>query len=232
MIIVYLFLPVSMICAGSTQITVSIDTVSVSTLSEVDTLDIILSAGSELGGFDFKIGSGSSKAVISDVLPGEFVGFCRWDIFNKRSLEIPDVSIASSIWHVVGLADMAIDDTVKAIYSMDHDASLIRLEVQTRERSTLSAPESIPFFFYWDGCSDNTLSSVSGDTLILSSEVRDGFSGKNYPVSSQFPSYTGLTDDCSRILSNPRIQQNLVLRNGGWRFITRPDSTVIDSSDH
>lgn len=200
-----------------------------------DTLDVTLeSFGSQIAGFDFKIGTNTRYLNIIKVLPGRIVDSCRWELFSARPVgtdTLPDRP--SQLWHAVGLAKMFIDSTTPTCFGFDTVASILRLVVSNEH--ILQMPETTAaIFFFWEDCRDNTLSGRSGRSLAISSHVLDFYPVDLPEAKGALPTRRGAPNQCI-VPSKPNVPiRRIEFRNGGIQYVIRtPDSDrkILETKD-
>ncbi len=192
----------------------------------LDTVEVTLeSFGSPIAGFELKIGCNSRLVYISDVLPGKILDSCRWQFYNaRRSPNENKEGYPENLWRVVALARLVTDTTEPGCFGFDKQASILRI-VLSREaaltRSTLLPGDfdsAAAVFFYWEKCTDNSLSGKSGRTLIVSQSVLD-----YYPVdlpdgASIFPTRKGTPLQCLVQSKKNFLIRQAEFHNGGIKL--------------
>jgi len=216
------------------NLVLSIERVAVHSGRILDTLDVTLESGGHLvAGFDIRIALESQYLEILEILPGEVLDSCSWEFFKAK----PDDDVARenyprSVWHVVALAELIVDETEPHCYGLDRQASLLRLVVSS-EHVDLAPDAEVAVFFFWESCSDNSVSGVTGNTLLLSSKLYDYYPVDDYESDGLFPTRLGAPEQCiDPSVTNPP-RRRIEFHNGGVEFIIQllPDSSHIDSAD-
>ena len=194
-----------------------------------DTLDIMLNSGdAELGGFELKFGAPGRFFDIVEILPGELCDSCQWEMFNAKRLDSQKKPEFPSIfWQVVALAKVLPDSTRKVCFTLNRPTSLARLVV-SNEFSHQYQDTSLPLYFIWDDCTDNSVSGVDGNTLYLSNRVVDFFPNNFDTTGNPFPTVRGAPRNCIKP-GGPNIPKRAIeFRNGGIEFklnLTPEDTT-------
>lgn len=209
------------------QIIISIDSVTSGFDFNQDTVDIILTNfGQPIAGFDLKIGINSHAFNILEVLPGEIPDSCQWETFNaKSSLGGNWEGAPRAVWQILGLAEFMPDSVRPLCYGFDRPASIARLvvELDSIHARTLSH-NFLPIYFLWEDCTDNTVTNVRGDSLMMSISV-DGISySDSTGTAFRLPSRYGSPASCIKPKAKNKPVRKLVFENGGVRV-----GTVVDN---
>ncbi|MFQ6007991.1 MAG: hypothetical protein ACE5K8_03480 [Candidatus Zixiibacteriota bacterium] len=196
-----------------------------------DTLAITLNSfGQLLAGFELKFGIESPFIDIDTVLPGELYDSCRWEFFNSRSLANPDRDgYPPILWQAVAIAQVSPGEQGPICYGWDGEVSLVKLVV-TSEHVTRIPDTVAPIFFFWEDCTDNSISGKSGDTLAISAKVFDFYKTENKRDDVPFPNSTGALDDCINSNKPNRPHRLIEFHNGGVVFRLDVGNTNADSS--
>jgi hypothetical protein len=215
----------------SPRYVVAIERITVDDMKLHDTLDILLTTnGMELGGFDFKFGMPGSIAEIVEVLPGELIDSCGWEYFHAAPVRTdtsgryPDI-----LWQAVGLARMMPSDSEPRCFGSGGPVSLMRLVVSSGEMFVIP-DTTIPVFFFWEDCTDNTISGVRGDTISFSSAVIDYFPVDLAEAGGVFPTRFGAPRQCDKPGMAGRNRRQTVFHNGGIEFRLDLGSEADDTS--
>jgi len=197
----------------------SVQRVTVEDMKIDDTLSISLNSfGYPMAGFDLKFAVENPLIDIVEVLPGEIYDSCRWEYFDARQVNTAGKETYPPIvWHVVALANLIPDTVGPLCFSFNREASLIKLVVSSEH--VAQAPDTVvPIFFFWEDCSDNTIASVSGDTLAMSAKVID-FNNVEHPRGQGlFPCRSGAPKDCINPRARNKPQRLIEFHNGGVEF--------------
>ncbi len=224
-----------------TTISFSIETIAFGSGKSVDTLNILLStAGYPIAGVDLKIGFDSYVMEVLEILRGELFDSCQWEFFDtKASIDKGKEGYPRSIWQVVALAEFIPDSVRPICHAFDRAVSIARLVVMLDTSRTRNLEDTLfPIYFFWEDCTDNTVTNVSGDSLMMSLVV-DGVSsaGSSGPGASDiqppittparnisFPSRFGAPDNCINPKAKNRPTRKLVFQSGGVKV-----GTVVDN---
>jgi hypothetical protein len=211
---------------------ISIERVKVGNMRIHDTLAITLNSFvRSLAGFELKFGLESPFIDIDTVLPGELSDSCRWEFFNSRSLTNPDrVDYPPILWQAVAIAQVSPGERGPICYGLDGEVSLAKLVV-TSEHVTRVPDTVAPIFFFWEDCTDNTISAVSGDTLAISAKVLN-FQDVEYTGDLEsFPNRTGALDDCINPNKPNRPHRLIEFHTGGVEFKLDVGEHQADSTE-
>jgi hypothetical protein len=199
--------------------TISIDTLTVSDMKLYDTLEIMLEVENvQPAGFVLKVATENGLIDILNILPGEIIDSCRWDLFNARQLPSEDPSVGpAEVWQIVALAHKISDTKAPLCYGLKRPASLARLVVSSTPRANVP-DTTVGIFFYWESCRDNALSDREGSSTLFSKSVEDRIPIFLNIRHATFPTRTGTPDECiSSRASNPPLRA-VVFKNGGVMF--------------
>ncbi len=184
-----------------------------------DTLDVTFNShGRAVGGFDLKIGIDNPAIDILDVLPGRMYDSCRWEYFTARRLETPPrEGTPRQIWQVVALSQVIPDSIQPICFAADSDISVLRLIV-SNEHQAATDDATIPIFFFWEDCTDNSISDRSGNQTFISRRVHD-YTGR-LPDSSAplFPSRFGAPLQCVNPAVRFPMKRLIDFHNGAIEF--------------
>jgi hypothetical protein len=138
-------------------------------------VDIIKVDGSEaMGGFDFLIGYDASALSFYSAELGAALGpaGCGWEYFTYRYGAFGNCGgpCPSGKLRVVAIADMNNGPNHPSCFTVANGAALVTLKFLVTNDRTFECMY-VPIRFCWLDCGDNGISSVSGDTLFISSQV-------------------------------------------------------------
>ncbi|MFQ5453866.1 MAG: hypothetical protein ACE5D6_06735 [Candidatus Zixiibacteriota bacterium] len=197
---------------------ISIEKVTIDNMKINDTIMIEMqSSGSGLAGFNLKIACTDSFFDIVEILPGEFFDSCNWDFFNTRKIDNDDNLYPHIIWQVTALADIISDSTKDRCYESSKPISLIKLVINN-DHISIVPDTSVPIFFFWDNCADNSISGVSGDNLFLSSRVIESYKSDNIVIDNPFPTLKGAPSSCIKAGAINKPVRGIKFINGGIEF--------------
>gem|GEM_PF-678705 len=207
---------------SSRNFVVSIERVTIHTGRIMDTLEIVLEPGNNLmAGFDFRVGVESEFIEILNILPGEILDSCSWEFFNAKMVEPAQrENCPRSVWHVVALAEVIPDETRPACFGFKRPASLVRLIVSS-EHVELVPDTTAAVYFFWERCSDNSISGVRGDTLSMSSQLYDYYPVPDHETESIFPTRLGAPKQCVDPAARNLPIRRIDFHNGGVEFELR-----------
>jgi hypothetical protein len=201
-----------------------------------DTLDITMeSFGAKVAAFDLKIGLDNPFMRIAGVIPGAVIDSCGWQFFNAKEVKSKDPeSHPGQLWHIVALAKMVSGDSTKPdCYGSRGAPSIARIIVSNEH--VLQMPETTAaIFFYWEDCTDNCLSGMSGQNMLISASVVDFFPVSFLEGRHALPSRRGAPNQCI-IPGKPNVPKRRVeFRNGGIRYVIQPpdNRTKLLDTDH
>lgn len=208
---------------------VQIESKKISTPYFTDTLDVYLTTREiGAGGFAFKLGFNPRQLAIVDVIRSEILDSCRWEFFNARQMKSsinPENTLA--LWQIVGLAQMAGDTVGPNCFGFaNRRGSLIKVIV-SNENLMPATDSLIPLYFLWENCSDNSLSSIKGDELLLSKKV------VNYPIAESntimdgFPTINGAPEECLKKGTKNKPLRKVEFHNGGIIYVPPPKADTL-----
>jgi len=128
------------------------------------------------GGFDLLIAYDASALTLQEAIPGPLIGTCGWEYFTYRFGGDGNCSgpCPTGLVRLVAVAETNNGDIHPSCFFSGVSGVVSTLNF-------LVASDSIynclfyPISFYWLDCGDNTLSSISGDTLYVSHRVYNSF---------------------------------------------------------
>lgn len=212
-----------------------ISRMQVNNMELFDTLYVSLkSDGTPIAGFDFKIGFNSQLIDIVDILPGEIYDSCQWEYFNAHRISTLEKENSPVVlWQTVALAEVIPDQVRPLCFGFEREASLLKIILSNAH--VMEMPDTvIPIYFYWEDCTDNTISGQTGTILMISKHVRDYFGTQDKDETAIFPNRTGAPQQCvDPGLANKPLRL-IEFHNGGVEFefkidLKLPDSTLSDS---
>ncbi len=215
--------------SDSLNVVVTIERMLVTNQRLHDTLLVTLQAnGQSLAGFDFKIGIDNPLVDIIAILPGEIYDSCRWEYFTARQVNTSDKEPYPPIlWQVVALAELIPDEEQPLCHGLNRKASLLKLVVSNEH--VLNVPDTaVPIFFFWEDCGDNSISSRSGNTLLLSKQVFDYFGAVPPQSRGIFPTRSGAPSQCINPGSRNKPVRKIEFHNGGIEFRMNIEDTTSD----
>jgi hypothetical protein len=170
-------------------------------------VDVYQNKGSELiGGFDLLMAYDRSALNFQKVTEGPLFTQCGYEYITYRTWFWPSYEphfFWGGIIRVIAIADNnngAVHPDWQCAEAMKptpgNPLLLFTIDFVVTQNSTYEC-QFAPIYFFWTDCGDNTISSVSGDTLFVSREVY-GFDlvGEISDPTTGFPTYTGVQDEC------------------------------------
>jgi hypothetical protein len=212
---------------------ISIDRISVGDMQLRDTIAVNLeSSGSLLAGFDLKVAIADPEVEVLEVLPGQLCDSCRWEFFHAApALTAGTEGYPYSVWKIVAMAETIPDSIRPECYGLDGKVSIAKLLVSSGEG--VQVPDTtIPIFFFWETCSDNTISDITGDTVAISTTVVDYYNLVLPESSELFPTHRGAPHQCIAPRARDRVLRQIEFHNGGVEFKVDlgVDSVVADTT--
>ena len=168
-------------------------------------VDVSLTKGSnEMGGFDLLLAYDRSALNFQTVIAGPLFELCMyqgcgWEYFNFRTWFWPSYEphfFWGGIVHVIGMAELNNGAFHPCCFLMPKPFVLFTIDFLVTDNRLFEC-QFAPINWFWTECGDNTISSVSGDTLYVSRFVY-GFDlvGEITDMYTGFPTYTGVQQPC------------------------------------
>ena len=216
--------------AGNLWCRVGVDHVTVDDGQLYDTLNVFFETGGvDLAGYVLKLGLANHLVGIVEILPGEIIDSCGWEMFRaNRIVARPEAPQISELWQITALAQIGLSEDPPVCFGFDRPVSLARLVVSSVHVPI--APDTlVAIFFYWETCRDNVLSDREGASIIVSDTIINFCPIGLETERDQFPTCHGTPQECiSPTAAN--IPRRLVeFRNGGVEFRLRIDPAEPDS---
>ncbi len=210
---------------------VSIDSRVVDDGQLFDTLDIYFeSEGIDLAGYMLKLGLASHLLDVIDILPGEIIDSCGWEMFYaNRVAPRPDAPQISDLWKITALAQMGMGEEGPVCFGFERPVSLARIVVSS-VHVPLAPDTSVALFFYWEACGDNVLSDREGASIIVSDTVVNFCPIIFETKIDSFPTCYGSPPECVSATATNMPRRLTEFRNGGVEFRLMIDSTEPDSN--
>ena len=162
---------------------------------------LTLNRGAEVfGGFDFLIGYDNSALTFTEAALGEYFVQCGWEYFSYRYSWNGNCGNAcpTGVVRLIGIAE--------TINGPNHpDWGCINAGMDGQVLATLTFLVSndrtlqcqyVPIQFYWIDCGDNAISTIFGDSLMVSRKVYDFEHTDITDVDYGFPGWYGAPDVC------------------------------------
>jgi hypothetical protein len=219
---------------------IRIDRLEINDMKLEDTLMITVETfGHTVAGFDLKFGTSSPFINIDRVLPGEINDSCDWEYFKATPMTVPgdDMNYPSELWQAVALAKITPDTSAPVCFGFERKASLLKLVVSND--NTLQTPDTTaPVFFFWEDCSDNSLSDATGGAMIISDKVFDYYGSEMSDNGQLFPTRKGTPRTCINPKARNKPLRLIDFHNGGvlyrldlgkGKLENKPETPTIDS---
>lgn len=205
--------------SGAVFYTLRIEEATLGPNPSVDTIAIFLGGNdASVAGFSLRIGLDHPTILIEEIIKGEIIDSCGWELFSPRDGSSTRTdNDPAQVWSIVGLAKSSGDTSIPQCYSFDREASLCKI-VLSYEPLPGSEVSEIPLFFYWKNCRDNLLTDLSGSQLSIANLVIDHNGDTLSNESGVLPSLAGTPESCfnTAALNHPRRIVNF--RNGVVRI--------------
>ena len=197
---------------------VRMDRLEVTDMQLFDTLSIsVESFGNLIAGFDLKFGTNSSFIDILEVLPGEVNDSCNWEYFGAKVVNNSNEAYPCQLWQAVAIAKMTPDSTLPTCFGFERTASLLKIVVASETRGYI--PDTLaPIFFFWEDCSDNSLSDETGTAMIISRQVYDYLGTEISDAGQIFPTHRGSPRQCIKPEVRNKPVRQIDFHNGGVTF--------------
>ncbi len=160
----------------------------------------------EIGGFDFLIAYDASALTFTEAEPGQLLEDCGWEYFTYRYGVDGNCGDAcpSGLLRIIAIAETNNGPNHPLCYGPpDADPhQLATLTFFVTNDRTFEC-QYTPIRFFWADCSDNAVSSIDGDSLIIDSKIYD-FEGNliweeddddQFPEDERIP-FVGAPDFC------------------------------------
>lgn len=227
--------PSDAVISDSSRLIVRIERRNIQARAIHDTLDITLQAVDyPIAGFDLTFGTSSPHLNIIEILPGDMPTVCNWEYFTSRQINTGGrADYPLTMWKAIGLAEMMPDTLVERCYTYNGEVSLARMVVSNSH--VLQMPETTAaIYFFWQDCTDNAISSASGQKLLLSLSVLDYLEPPVLDSAVEFPTRRGHPRRCINPASPNKPVRLIEFHNGGVTFSyavsAKPDSVPqVDS---
>ncbi|MFH1372692.1 MAG: T9SS type A sorting domain-containing protein [bacterium] len=168
-------------------------------------VDVTLNLGSEdMGGFDLLLAYDRSALNFQTVIAGPLFDLCMyqgcgWEYFNFRTWFWPSYEphfFWGGIVKVIGMAELNNGAFHPCCFMMLKPFALFTIDFLVTDNRLFEC-QFAPINWFWTDCGDNTISSVSGDTLFVSRYVY-GFDlvGEISDMYTGYPTYTGVQQPC------------------------------------
>jgi hypothetical protein len=169
-----------------------------------ETVDITLKHWTEgFGGYDFLVAYDNSAISAVEALPGSILTTCGFEYFTYRfgANGNCDGPCPSGFLRIVALADMNNGANHPSCFGENiTNGTLAVIKFLVTNDRTLAC-QFVPVSFYWFDCGDNTISSITGDTLYIDRAVY-GYDVPPYPITGDHGTggWQGTDLNCMQIL--------------------------------
>ncbi|MCD6250549.1 MAG: hypothetical protein J7J98_09490 [candidate division Zixibacteria bacterium] len=210
---------------------VGVDHVTVDDGQLYDTLDVYFETGGiDLAGYVLKLGLASHLVGIVEILPGEIIDSCGWEMFRaNRITPNPVASQIFELWQITALAQIGLSEAPPICFGFDRPVSLARLVVSS-VHVPIAPDTSIAIFFYWEACRDNVLSDREGASILVSDTVINSCPIVFETERDQFPTCYGTPSKCISPTAVNIPRRLIEFQNGGVEFRLRIDPADPDST--
>ncbi len=186
-------------------------------------LDSTIQPGNEMGGFDFLITYDASALNFLGADRGTLLDECGWEYFQYRFGANGNCGTGvcpSGVLRIVALAETNNGAAHPSCFSSSVNGQLASLNFYVTNDRTLEC-QYVPIRWIWYDCGDNTVSSVTGDSLFISRYIYEfedvaGVNSIDDP-SAAFPSLFGANSTCDTLLGDgkPDPLRMIDFWNGG-----------------
>jgi hypothetical protein len=192
------------------------------------TVNVTLGTNYPIGGFDLLFSYDPSVLSFNQAVAGSFLTECGWEYFTYRYGTNGNCGSGcpTGYVHVVAMAETnngANHPTCFTSYDPPRDSIAVQLSFFVSNDRTLNC-QFVPIRFFWTDCGDNAMSTISGDSLLISRKVFDyyGTGGTDTWVEitntgAAFPSLFGANTDCDASINpdKPKTWRAIDFFNGG-----------------
>lgn len=154
------------------------------------------SSGFAMGGFDFLLSYNAHAISLVSVEPGQILNDCGWEYFNFQAGPSPictDSLCTDEVVRIVVVAETN-NGPIHPTCFGETPGTLINLRFRTSFNMQYEYLFS-PISWVWQDCGDNAISSITGDSLLISNDVFD-FNGTSMTQNQPFPTLTGANSTC------------------------------------
>ncbi len=205
-----IILLISVLCAASvnSKVEVHIERLQCISLGEQVEIGITLenpSPGRQMGGFDFLLRYDSALTLLT-VEMGQLISDCQWEYFTFTQIN-------NYTERMIAIADLNDGSHHPVCYGASSGVLAEMIFLVTNEESVIG--DFLPIRWIWYDCGDNTVSSRSGDTLLISDEVYDFDGDSEYVITGEdgFPTLRGAPGEC--LGGGNGVERSMDFYNGG-----------------
>ncbi len=157
-----------------------------------------------IGGFDLLIGFNADDLTLTEVHPGALLDSCGWEYFQYHSGALSNCDACpSGMVRIVAVAETNNGAAHPSCFFDGRSGELASMEFYITADTAYDCL-GMPISFYWNQCSDNTMASVSGDSLYFNRRVYE--SSNEFDITGQpgYGGWQGILDssDCMLMVSN------------------------------
>jgi len=195
-----------------------------------DTLDLLIESHQvDIAGFVLKLAVASGYVDIVEILPGEIIDSCRWEMFTARQIAAQNPEDAPrELWQITALAQGVSGTKVPLCFGFGRPATLARLVLSSTHLS-LVPDTTAAIFLYWESCRDNVISDREGASILVSDTVIDQFPAAFETECDRFPTRCGTPQECISPRAADPPRRLVEFHNGGVEFRFRLDGPAADS---
>jgi hypothetical protein len=184
-----------------------------------ETVNIFMNgSGKQLGGFNFLVAYDPTALTPMGVIPGPLFVQCGWEYFTYRFGAEGNCNggCPDGLLRIVGMAETNNGAYHPGCYFDGLVGSMAEIDFLVSNDRVLEC-QYAPVQFYWNECTDNALSSMTGDTLWISRRVYNFEHQEITDNSFGLPGYVGAPDYCLQGPGNGKIgpQRCIDFTNGG-----------------
>jgi len=166
-------------------------------------LDNSIDPGNAMGYYDFLIEFDPSVLSFNSADPGQLITDCGWEYFTYRhgaSGNCGANACPSGKLRIVAIAETNNGNNHPDCFGETPGANgdLAILHFLVTNDYTIEC-QFVPIRFVWYDCGDNAISSVSGDSLFISSHVYDLNGDDLANPNSSFPTHYGANSSCDTL---------------------------------
>jgi hypothetical protein len=182
---------------------------------------------SPIRSFRLALALAENSQTFLDVLPGTFITTCNWEFLAWKIDRTTPIEhspangpVETAILEIDGAASTTTGH-MATCFQGSGDQELVKLVVAhaPSTNGTNSPCSFVPFRFYWRSCRDNSLETMSGDTVIVASGVSEPNENTNSnPPGFLFPGYGAPGLECNAS-GAPAYLSTIVARNGGYDLV-------------
>jgi hypothetical protein len=163
----------------------------------------VATPGMEIGGFDFLIMYDATALTFMEAVGGQLFADapegCEWEYFTYRYGPFGNCGNAcpSGMLRIVGMSTINDGNHAPVCYELDAPYVMATMKFLVTNNAAYEC-QHIDIKWFWIDCGDNTISSMTGDTLFVERKIFDRFGEELIKPDGidWFPGYYGIPDDC------------------------------------